>query len=194
MEMLDICVLCKLSFSGLKCSKCMCQPMDCRHAGGRLTTVAVVDDVSQTEAILAAAAGRAQGSGLRLWPLAQLRPGPPPPTRQQLHEAGVHDGTRQGMGHRDDISHGCFACCLRAVIPLCESLLSQWLHYEVLMYGGSILQHYVHAGEVLLPLNLLEYDTQFDVAIRRAIGPAVIALSDAMVGCRGSLQSTMSDL
>lgn len=77
--------------------------MDCSHAGGRLTTVAVVDNVSQTEAILAASAGRAQVSGLRLWPLAQLRSGPPPPTWQQLHEAGIHNGARQGRGHRDDM-------------------------------------------------------------------------------------------
>ena len=83
----------------------MCQAMSCCHAGRRLTTVAVVDDVSQTEAILAAAASRAQALGLRLWPLAQLRSGPPPPTQQQLHKAGVHDGARQGKERSDDMSH-----------------------------------------------------------------------------------------
>ena len=48
--------------------------------------------------------------------------------------------------------------------------------------------HHHHAGEVLLPLELLEFDARFDVAIRRAVGPAVIALSDAVVGCSRYLQ------
>lgn len=76
--------------------------LQCRHgqwcciAGSRLTTVAVVRNVTQTEAILAAAedsaSGRSQASPLRLWPLAQLRPGAGPPSRQQLREAGCQDG------------------------------------------------------------------------------------------------------
>lgn len=95
----------------------MCE-FACWHAGRRLTTVAVVDDVSQTEAILAAAAGKAQGSGLRLWPLAQLRSGPPPPTRQQLHQAGVRDGAWQGKGHSAELSHACHDVCLHCLHAL----------------------------------------------------------------------------
>ncbi len=68
----------------------------CSSAGARLTTVAIVEDVRETEPILAAAAasGR-QGRGsspLRLWPLAQLRPGAAPTTRQQLQQAGCQEG------------------------------------------------------------------------------------------------------
>jgi hypothetical protein len=40
-----------------------------------------------------------------------------------------------------------------------------------------------HVDEVLLPLDLLEYDAGFNVAVRRAFGPYVIVLSVAVVRC-----------
>lgn len=70
--------------------------LDATLAGARLTSVAVVGDITETAAVLAAAAAgdrhRHRASPLRLWPLAQLRLGAAPPTQKQLQAAGLQEG------------------------------------------------------------------------------------------------------